>query len=298
MVFWFYLQSAWGFKKGSYQVAEGLAGNIRAMGGTIRTHSKVTELLTSGDKVTHARINGGALIEGDLFISDIHPANALNLVPSYLLKKSYRNRIHALENSISCFSIYLIMKENVFPFYKNTFHYHGTASVWGVNEYDPDRWPESYWLYTPLNGRRKGYARTVNALSYMSIEEVRAWKDTRTHQRGNDYRLFKKEKAERLIDLISEKWPEFRRGIACYYTATPLTFRDYTGTPDGSLYGVMKDYHRPYASMVLPNTGLSNLLLTGQNINIHGFLGVVFSSLLTCSKITDINQIIKAVKNA
>ncbi len=298
MVFWFYLQSAWGFTKGSYQVAEGLASNIRGMGGTIRVNSKVTALNASGDRITHASINGDERVEGGLFISDIHPTNAIQLIQPQLLKETYRNRINALENSISCFSIYMVMKENAFPFYNNNFHYHGTESVWGVNEYDPGKWPESFWMYMPLNGRQGSYARTVSALSYMSIDEVRAWEDTRMHRRGSDYRHFKKGKAEKLIGLLSEKWPEFRGGIAHYYTATPLTFRDYTGAPGGSLYGVMKDYNHPYASMVLPDTGLKNLLLTGQNINIHGFLGVVFSSLLTCGKVTDINKIIQSVKNA
>ena len=298
MVFWFFLQSAWGFKKGSYQVAEGLAENIRAMGGCIRTKSKVTALVTSDAKITHALINGEEDIRGDLFISGIHPASTLGLIQSDKIKKAYRRRIGSLENTPGCFSIYLIMKKGIFPFYKNNFHYHGTETVWGVNEYSPARWPESYWMYTPLNGRENGYARTISALSYMSIREAKEWENTRRHKRGSGYRQFKEEKARKLIDLIARRWPEIREGTEYCYTATPLTFRDYTGNPDGSLYGVIKDYNHPSASLILPATAIKNLMLTGQNINIHGFLGVVFGSILTCSHIIDINKITRSVINA
>lgn len=298
MVNWFYLQSAWGFKKGSYQVADGLIANIRAFGGDLKTNSKVTELVESKGKITHAIINRDERIEGDLFISGMHPASTMELTSSTLLKKSYRNRIQNLENSIGCFSIYMVMKKGAFPFYNHNFHFHKTNSVWGVNEYSSDRWPGGYWMYTPLNGRQGHYARTINALSYMSMNDVSIWKNTRLHKRGKAYRQFKKEKAEKLLDLLEKKWPHIRDGIDTYYTATPLTFRDYTGTPKGSLYGITKDYKHPSASIILPITGIKNLLLTGQNTNIHGFLGVAFGSLLTCGKVIDLNHIIRQIRNA
>ena len=298
LVNWFYLLSAWGFKKGSYQVADELAASIRSFGGTIQTNSKVTALIESGDKITHAEIDGKDEIAGDLFISGIHPTNTLKLTNSNFIKKSYRNRIESLENSMGCFSIYMVMKENAFPFYNNNFHYYDTDTVWGVNEYSSENWPVSCWMYTPINGRQNQYARTVSLLTYMSMDEVRPWENTRLHKRGSDYRQFKKDKAEKLIGLIEKKWPHIREGIDSYYTATPLTFRDYTGTPNGSVYGVIKNYNQPSASLILPNTGLKNLFLTGQNTNIHGFLGVIFGSLLTCGKIIDINHIIKSVRDA
>ncbi len=67
LVNWFYLLSAWGFKKGSYQVADELAASIRSFGGTIQTNSKVTALIESGNKITHAEIDGKEEIAGDLF---------------------------------------------------------------------------------------------------------------------------------------------------------------------------------------------------------------------------------------
>jgi len=298
LVNWFYLQSAWGFKKGSFQVAEELAASIRSFGGTFQTKSKVTALIESGNKITHAEVNGKDQIAGDLFISGIHPTNTIELTNSHFLKKSYRNRIKTLENSMGCFSIYMVMKENAFTFYNNNFHFHDSETVWGVNEYSSKNWPVNYWMYTPINGKQNQYARTLSLLSYMSIEEVRPWENTNLHNRGSEYRQFKKDKAERLIDIMEIKWPHIREGIDSYYTATPLTFRDYTGTPDGSVYGVTKNYNHPSASIVLPKTGLKNLLLTGQNTNIHGFLGVVFGSLMTCGKVIDINHILKSIRNA
>ena len=58
-----------------------------------------------------------------------------------------------------------------------------------------------------------------------------------------------------------------------YYTTTPLSYRDYIGNGDGSMYGFAKDFNKPLKSMMSPRTKLPNLYLTGQNLNAHGILG-------------------------
>jgi all-trans-retinol 13,14-reductase len=74
--------------------------------------------------------------------------------------------------------------------------------------------------------------------------------------------------------------------------------RDYIGTDDGSLYGVVKDYREPMRTFISPRTKIPNLFLTGQNLNLHGVLGVTVSSVLTCSEILGIDYVIKKIQNA
>ena len=38
-------------------------------------------------------------------------------------------------------------------------------------------------------------------------------------------------------------------------------------------------------TMLTPRTPVPNLLLTGQNLNLHGILGVSMTAFLTCSEI-------------
>ena len=66
----------------------------------------------------------------------------------------------------------------------------------------------------------------------------------------------------KLIDKLNIKFPNIRSKIKSYYTSTPLSFRDYIGSPDGSLYGVRKDYKNPLKTYLSPKTKVPNLFLT------------------------------------
>jgi len=142
----------------------------------------------------------------------------------------------------------------------------------------------------------------VTLMTYMRFEDVERWAHTFNtvsdeKSRGEDYEAFKKEKAEKLFDPVEQKFPGFKDSIQSYYTATPLSVRDYIGTDDGSLYGIVKDYREPMKTFISPRTKIPNLFLTGQNLNLHGVLGVTVSSILTCSEILGIDYMLEKIKN-
>jgi all-trans-retinol 13,14-reductase len=116
--------------------------------------------------------------------------------------------------------------------------------------------------------------------------------------RGSDYEQFKKIKAEKLIDQVEIRFPGFRQAIDKYYVATPLSARDYIGTDDGTLYGVVKDYREPMRTFISPRTKIPNLYLTGQNLNLHGILGVAFSAIVTCSEILGKDYILDKIRTS
>ena len=87
---------------------------------------------------------------------------------------------------------------------------------------------------------------------------------------------------EECLDLLSVRLPGIRECIDRVYTSSPLTWRSYTATPEGSAYGVAKDYHNPLVTFLSPRTPVSNLLPTGQSLNLHGILGVSKTSVITC----------------
>ncbi len=110
------------------------------------------------------------------------------------------------------------------------------------------------------------------------------WSDTSIGHRGEEYESFKIKMAEKLLDEVSKEFPDIRQCIDSYYTATPLTYRDYTGTEEGGMYGIAKDIHMSAAYRVAQKTKVPNLFLTGQNINSHGMLGVLVGTIVTCSE--------------
>jgi phytoene dehydrogenase-like protein len=84
--------------------------------------------------------------------------------------------------------------------------------------------------------------------------------------------------AERVIPGLSGK-------ISEVYTSSPLTYRDYTLTSQGSAYGLRKDYNNPMLTTLSPRTPVPNLLLTGQSLMVHGIHGVTMTALMTCAEI-------------
>jgi all-trans-retinol 13,14-reductase len=64
------------------------------------------------------------------------------------------------------------------------------------------------------------------------------------------------------------------------------------------LYGIVKDYREPMRTFISPRTKIPNLLLTGQNLNLHGVLGVTVSSVLTCSEVLGSEYMIEKIRNA
>lgn len=96
--------------------------------------------------------------------------------------------------------------------------------------------------------------------------------------------MLKEQMAEKCITLAERFLPGLRN-ISKYYTSTPLTWRDYTLTPEGSAYGIRKDFREPLMTILSPRTPIPNLLLTGQNLMLHGVHGVTMTALLTCAKV-------------
>ena len=50
--------------------------------------------------------------------------------------------------------------------------------------------------------------------------------------------------------------------------------------------------------MINPKTKVKNLFLTGQNIVLHGILGVTIGAFVTCSAFIDKSTLIKKVEDA
>ena len=135
-------------------------------------------------------------------------------------------------------------------------------------------------------------------MTYMDFRDVERWKNTYTGRRDPSYYEFKEEKANQLLDLVELRFPRLRRRIAYMEASTPLTWRDYTGTPCGSMYGIQRDYHDATGTIVFPKTKINGFYFTGQNVNLHGVLGVTIGAVMTCSEILGYEYLLKKIRNA
>jgi all-trans-retinol 13,14-reductase len=130
----------------------------------------------------------------------------------------------------------------------------------------------------------------------MDYSEVKPWKGTQKAMRGDAYESFKEERMQKVLKLLEDKFPGIRSCMQSCYSATPLTYEHYVGSPNGTAYGIEKDFNNPYKTIVLPKTKVPNLYFTGQNLNMHGALGVTIGAVLTSSEILGLDYLINKIK--
>lgn len=281
----FYNQSAWRVAGGSDTLAKALVKEIERNGGEVLTRKQVTRILTDNEKATGVVTADGTAYPADLVISAIHPARTVGLTDTPLLRPAYRNRIARLPETTGCFTLYLKFKEGQVPYLNANFYGYRQDTPWGCEEYTGDTWPKGYLYMHMCAEDHQQRARSGVIVSYMNYRDVLPWEGTAVGRRGADYEAFKREKAERLFDLVEKDFPHLRDGVEAWWTSTPLTYRDYTGTEAGAMYGIAKDITMGPACRVHHRTKIPNLLLTGQNINSHGMLGVLVGTIVTCSEL-------------
>jgi all-trans-retinol 13,14-reductase len=298
-----YIESSWKCIDGGSQIAKYIARNIREQGGEVLRDTEVKKIVEENGKATYVELANGKHLYADHFISNIHPVKTLEMTETTLIKKAYRNRINALENSISSFTLNIVFKKDAYKYFGYNYYCCTEGSVWDVANYTQENWPKGYAIFLAPSSKQNEYADGMTILSYMMFDEVKKWENTFNtvsdeNERGESYEEFKIRKAEVLLDAVEKKFPGLRAYIKSYYTATPLSYRDYIGNDDGSLYGIVKDFNDPLRTFISPKTKLPNLYFTGQNLNMHGVLGAAMSGLVTCSALLGNDDIVEKIRNA
>ena len=211
------------------------------------------------------------------------------------LPRAYRSRLEQIPNSYSAFTVYLKLKENRFPYINHTCYCqraHGMA--WQLGTYD-DLWPRGIMYMTPPVSGQGPFSRKMIITAPMPFDAVRRWEGTFTGRRGPDYEAWKEEQAGRVLALMERIRPGFREAVEAVHASSPLTIRDYYGTKEGAMYGFRKDAQQIALSQVPIATKIGNLLLTGQNINLHGICGVPLTAVNTAEALLGTNRLIHAI---
>ena len=296
LIFDFYNQSAFRIVGGSSQVAESLQKSIQKNGGQVLVQHKVDKIECDESRATAVITADGERFPADLVISAIHPARTMPLIDSHLIRPAYRRRVENTRNTISAFTVYLKFKKNTVKYLNSNMYYYRSDSTWGCEDYDERSWPKCLLYMHFCHEKNPVYAEAGEILTYMRFDEMQQWYGTRIGHRGEDYKAFKRRKAETVIAALEREIPGISRQIEHYYTSTPLTYLDYTDVPDGAMYGIAKDVNDFGQVGITSKTKIPNLLLTGQSITCHGMLGVLAGSLITCSEVLSREVIFSQLK--
>ncbi len=290
-----YINGASRFVGGSDKFADLLVSVIERFGGSVITNDGVEWVETSGRHVDFVRTRKGRAYRGDYYVSAIHPCTLLQMMPEKTFPKAYRMRLDTIPNSYSAFSVYVKLKPGTFRYINHSEYYMTKyGEIWNFGE-PHENWPLGFLFMTSPDEQQGEYSRKVLITAPMLYEETLRWENTTVGHRGADYEKWKEEKAHLILSCVEEIHPGFKDCIERINTSSPLTIRDFYGVKGGALSGFSKDYKNIAFSQVPIVTKVDNLLLTGQNNNLHGFCGVPLTSINTAEAILGRNFILNKI---
>jgi all-trans-retinol 13,14-reductase len=299
-----YLQSAYRCVDGSSQIAKYMVDGIKALGGTVLNYHEVIAFDISNDEAKSVTMADGKQMSAKWFISAIDFKKTMQIIDESHFRKVYRNRILNLPNTAAIFLLSVVMKEQSWKRMDYNVYHYIDHDIWNSASHTEKDWPRVIGAFPTYTSKDPEYTENMVMMAYMRYDEVAKWHDsfaTIPHHkvsRGDDYEKFKHEKAVKLLGLFEDRLPGINAAVKSFTSATPLTYRDYIGSTDGTAYGFQKDYRVPMSSFFTSRTKVKNLLLTGQDLNLHGLLGVTISAVATTSEIFGHPYVINKIKES
>lgn len=296
-----YINSSWRIVNGGSQLSKILIKQLRKYGAELYKHQEVIGFETTNEKIiscsTHSQV-----YHADLFISNINLKQSLGMVGEQKFGKPFTKRINSLQVVPSVFSVYIVLKPNKIPYFNyNMYHFKDENAVWESYHQKADNWPQMAVITTGISAEDQKFCDSITIMTYMHFEEVEKWENSfntvsEKHERGLDYEKFKEERISKLLSFIEEKIPNVKDNLVSINVSTPLSYRDYIGSEKGNLYGFEKEAASPMKTFISSKTKVKNFFLTGQNVRMHGILGVTIGAFVTCSEILGKEYLINKVK--
>ncbi len=293
-----YIDGSSQFVDGSQQMADRLAELIKEYGGEVRAGDGVEKVEVVDRIVTKVFTQGGNTYTADWYISDVHPCTLFQLTGKDAFPRHYMQRIQSIPNSYSAFTLYIKFKPGSQPYVNHPRYYQEHyGSVWQLGDFHEESFPAGFMYITPPTRDQDQWANRMVVNCLMPFEAVRQWENTYVGRRGKEYENWKKRLENKLLAKLEDLLPGFKNTIDMCFSSSPLTIRDYLGVKEGSLYGHLCDCKNLLASQMPIATKVRNLLLTGQNVNLHGICGVPLTAIQTAEAIVGHGKVLERIAN-
>lgn len=290
-----YIDGTSRFEGGSQQLADALINVIETHGGEVRSNSRVCRINVENKSIVCVEDHNGNRYEADWYISSIHPCAMIDLLSEGSLPKAYVNRLNSIPNTYSAFTVFIKLKPDSFPYINHTCYFQDDyGDVWKYGLIDGD-WPHGFMAMTPPVVNQGEYSEKLIVTTPMPFDEVRKWETSTVGKRPEEYLIWKEKRQQSMLNKLNLLFPGIQSLIEKEESASPLTIRDYYGVKDGSMYGFRKDCKNIVLSQIPPVTKIKNLILTGQNINLHGICGVPLTAVGTAEILLGRDKIVEKI---
>jgi len=262
-----YLLSSWRVRGTGADLAKAFVSRFEELGGTLVCGDAVTAIRTSGTAITGVRLASGRVLDGTRLVAAIHPKKVIEMLPEGVLKPRRARLVGQLAEAEGLFALSAAVDAATHPALPyNLFRLHT----------DPEGSVDSGVFYQLRDG---GAGKNLLVIITKSpYPEWSRWEDTTTGSRGAAY---EEAKAGRAIRLLRDAEGVFGSlaGAKILDAYTPLTLRDWVGSPEGSPYGIMRSMRQLPVLAALSRLGPAGLSFAGQNALSPGILGTLLGSL-------------------
>lgn len=291
------------FLGGAYRVnhartplADALIDALGKAGGVLRTRAPVAAVLHAGGQVRGVRLEDGEEIDADQVIYTGHPKALHGLCGDGVFRPAFVRRIEEAPDTPGVVGVGVAWHGDDCPVSRRDMMLYNswdTGAHYDSRLLSNTQEPLSiYWAGAmPDSG---GPCSTV-ALSFSPFEEWAGWANSFTGKRPEVYYEAKRVAAERIMTMLEEKWPDQASAMSVVDVFTPLSLRDFTGSPRGSAYGQKKSVSGIRHGWLSPVTRLTGLTLAGQSVVMPGILGSVTSSVAACAAILGGDELMQRI---
>jgi all-trans-retinol 13,14-reductase len=215
---------------------------IEDNGGTVIVNDGVVSVSSENKLITGVKTKSGKQFTADYYISAIHPCTFVKLLEDKkILSKPYRERLEAIPNSYSAFTLFVKLKPGKVKYFNYT-RYCMTRydEIWNIGVAD-EQWPRGVMYMTTPEINQGEYSTKMIITTPMSWNLVKKWENTTVGHRGEDYKAWKQECAKKLLDRIDKIHPGFIDSIEAINTAyEALSDEDKAILTDAAKIFVMK----------------------------------------------------------
>lgn len=274
-------------------IADAVVNVVKAQGGDCLTNHTVTDIIVEdgrakGVKVLIAR--GDNREKGAIFAPKIVSNAGYAITFGKLVPPDYRVVLPAEfhKDIRSCVTAYIGFKSSpevlgikgenhwIFDSYDHDNMFNNTLS-------GPTGKAGGCFLSFPSLKDPAAKKHTAELTVLVKFEEFAGWSDTSWQHRGSDYEAFKQQLANKLLDIVEKKFPGFGKLVEYIEVSTPLSVADFTGHPDGAIYGYPLTSEEFKKRSFSPATPIKDLYMTGTDTVTLGIMGAAMGGIVTAS---------------
>ena len=288
-------------------MADRLAEAIEAAGGAIRLRTRATRILVEEGRVTgvayDGRHHGTGVVRAPVVVSNADlKRTVLELVGVEHFPAAWVERVRAFEMALPLFVVFLGLDRppEALPY--------GNVNRWLFGDYDVDdayarlargEMPAHPFLYVataskkdPQNPRLAPRAHTNLQIMTIAPAQPEFWGvdaeqlRTGTYVASEGYRFRKEQLTQRLIAEAERIIPGLSQHIVLREASTPLTHTRFTGSTDGTSYGISATPGQFLEGRPGARTPVDGLLLAGASTRSgHGIAGAMVSGVVAADAV-------------